>query len=160
MSTVFTETQISSSGTDKLEIMFSAKPGEKLNPLESVASSGELSRIMLAIKSVLSAADSIPILVFDEIDANIGGEVGKEVGKELKETGKKHQVICISHLPQVASFADHHFCVKKSIVEGRTLTTISALSKQDKVLEISRMLGGGKSAQAHAKNIVSKSKYS
>ncbi len=154
MAATFSENQISPSGIDKLGIMFSANPGEKLSPLDSVASSGELSRIMLAIKSVFSAADKIPILIFDEIDANIGGEVGKEVGKELKRIGKKHQVICISHLPHVASFADHHFQVKKSIIEGRTVTTISALSEQEKVLEISRMLGGGKAAKTHAKNIV------
>lgn len=154
MSVVFTENQISPTGIDKLEIMFSANPGEKLSPLDSVASSGELSRIMLSIKSVLSAADKIPILIFDEIDANIGGEIGKEVGKELKRIGKKHQAICISHLPHVASFADHHFQVKKNIVDGRTVTTISTLSEQEKVLEISRMLGGGKAAKTHAKNIV------
>lgn len=157
MSAVFTENQISSSGIDKLEIFFSANPGEKLSPLDSVASSGELSRIMLAIKSILSAADKIPILIFDEIDANIGGEIGKEVGKELKRIGRKHQIICISHLPQVASFADHHLQVKKNIIEKRTITTISALSEQEKVLEISRMLGGGKAAKIHAKEIVNSS---
>ena len=95
----------------------------------------------------MSTADQIPILVFYEIDANIGGKVGKEVGKELKKIGKKHQVICISHLPKVASFADHHFQVKKNIYYGRTVSTISSLSEQEKVLEISRMLGGGKAPQ-------------
>lgn len=152
----FSDTTISSSGIDKLEVLFSANKGEKLAPLKSVASSGELSRIMLAIKTVLSNSDLIPILIFDEIDANIGGEVANEVGTELKKLGKEHQVICISHLAQVASFADYHFLVRKEVKNERTFTEISLLSDSNKVKELSRMLGGGKAAVAHASDMLKK----
>lgn len=152
----FSEINISSSGIDKMEVLFSANKGEKLAPLKSVASSGELSRIMLAIKTVLSNSDLIPILIFDEIDANIGGEVANEVGRELRKLGKEHQVICISHLAQVASFADCHFLVKKEVKDNRTFTQISVLPDADKVAELSRMLGGGKAALAHASDMLRK----
>lgn len=152
----FSETGISSTGIDKLDVLFSANKGEKLSSLKSVASSGELSRVMLAIKTVLSNSDQIPILIFDEIDANIGGEVANEVGKELRKLGREHQVICISHLAQVASFSDTHFLVRKEVKGERTFTQISTLSEKDKISEISRMLGGGKAAMAHASDMLKK----
>ncbi len=148
------DTNISPSGIDKIEVLFSANKGEKLASLKSVASSGELSRIMLAIKTVLSNSDLIPILIFDEIDANIGGEVAKEVGKELKKLSKQHQVICISHLAQVALFADTHFQVSKKIRDNRTFTEITPLSDSNKIIELSRMLGGGKAAVTHAADML------
>ncbi|HBM15058.1 MAG TPA: DNA repair protein RecN [Lentisphaeria bacterium] len=154
LSILFTETDPSSSGIDKLELLFSANKGEKAASLRSVASSGELSRIMLAVKTVLSHSELIPILIFDEIDANIGGEVANEVGKELRKLGKEHQVICISHLAQVASFAETHLCVIKEVKGERTFTSIRALSPEEKITEISRMLGGGKAASIHASEIL------
>ena len=158
LSISFSDTSISASGIDQIEVLFSANKGEKLAPLKSVASSGELSRIMLAIKTVLSNSDLIPILIFDEIDANIGGEVANEVGNELKKLGKEHQVICISHLAQVASFADSHFLVRKNVRDNRTFSEISVLSDTNKVKELSRMLGGGKAAIAHASDMLKKKK--
>ena len=151
----FIEISPSTSGTDKIEFMFTANPGEAKHPLRKVASSGEISRVMLAIKTVLSHADNIPILVFDEIDANIGGEVANQVGSELQKLGKKHHVLCISHQPQVAAFANTHFSVSKEVKDDhRTHTAISKLDKNKRVQEIARMLGGGKAAIKHAEEII------
>ena len=125
------------------------------NPLRKVASSGEISRVMLAIKTVLTNADNIPILIFDEIDANIGGEVANQVGLELLNLGKKHHVLCISHQPQVAAFANTHFNVSKTVNDdSRTFTKISRLNENERIREIARMLGGGKAAREHAKEIM------
>ncbi|MCP4179115.1 MAG: DNA repair protein RecN [bacterium] len=148
----------SPTGTDKIDIQFSANPGEQLNPLRSVASSGELSRVMLAIKTVLSNADSIPTLIFDEIDANIGGEIASQVGHELLLLGKQHQILCISHLAQVASFADSHYSVSKSVIDGRTFTNINVLNKKNRVDELARMLGGSSMAKEHAKEMLTDNK--
>jgi DNA repair protein RecN (Recombination protein N) len=109
---------------------------------------------MLALKTVLSSADSIPVLVFDEIDVNIGGETAMIVGQELKALGVSHQVLCISHLPQVAACADTHYSVEKSVVKGRTFTAIAELKGSDRKSEISRMLGGGKAAEKHAEEML------
>jgi len=124
--------------------------------LKEIASSGEISRVMLAIKTVISDNDSTPIMVFDEIDVNIGGEVAFNVGTELYKIGKKHQVICISHLPQVASFADNHIYVKKESNANRTLTKVKTITHSERVFEISRMLGGGKASVIHAEEIINK----
>lgn len=141
-------------GSDKIEIMFCANPGSPMLPLRDVASSGEISRVMLAIKTVLSDVDSIPILIFDEIDSNIGGEVANQVGLELQKLGKNHHVLCISHLPQVASFANVHFRVHKDIVDNNTFTRICLLDRKEKTKEIARMLGGGDAAYKHAEQLV------
>ncbi|HJO96077.1 MAG TPA: DNA repair protein RecN [Victivallales bacterium] len=150
----YEKTVPSSTGTDKIDIQFSANPGEQLGPLRNVASSGELSRVMLAIKTVLSNADSIPTLIFDEIDANIGGEIAGQVGQELLVLGKQHQILCISHLAQVASFADSHYSVSKSVIDGRTFTSINVLNKNDRIDELARMLGGSFMAKKHAKEML------
>ncbi len=144
-------------GIDKIDILFSPNPGESPKSLKEIASSGEISRVMLAIKTVISDNDAIPIMVFDEIDVNIGGEVAFNVGTELYKIGQNHQVICISHLPQVASFADNHIHVKKESDENRTLTKIKAITHKDRVSEISRMLGGGEASIIHAEEIINKS---
>ncbi len=141
-------------GFDSVEFMFSANPGEGLSPLRKVASSGEISRVMLALKAVLAAADSIPVLVFDEIDVNIGGETAAAVGRELRKLGKSHQLLCISHLPQVAAAAEMHFKVEKSVQGGRTFATVARLAKKERALEIARMLGGGKAAEIHAAELL------
>ncbi len=129
------------SGVDKVEFLVSTNPGEPLKPLAKIASTGETSRLMLAIKSVLSTADATPTLIFDEIDVGIGGRSGEVVGKKLSTLSKEHQVICITHLPQVAAFADVHFTVRKDVLQNSTSGTITELADQDKLEEISAMLG-------------------
>ena len=149
----------STTGTDKIDYIFTANPGEDKLPLKKVASSGEISRVMLAIKTVLSNADEVPILIFDEVDANIGGKVATQVGNELRNLGKTHHVLCISHQPQVAAFGNSHFSVSKSVdSNNRTLTEILKLNTEEKVTEIGRMLGGGKAATKHAVEIISSQK--
>lgn len=150
----FAEISPGNKGMDAIEFMFSANPGEPANPLRKVASSGEISRVMLALKTVLADADAVPILVFDEIDVNIGGKTAVTVGRELKKLGNSHQLFCISHLPQVAAAADRHYRVDKAVQGGRTLTSIELLSQSDRQEEITRMLGGGKAAQKHAEELL------
>ena len=144
------------SGIDKIEILFCPNPGEDSLPLRNIASSGEISRVMLAVKTVLSDADNIPILIFDEIDANIGGEIAHQVGSELHKLAVKHHVLCISHLAQVASFADSHFKVDKEVIDSRTFSKIEKLNKEEQIREIARMLGGGKAAENHARELLNK----
>lgn len=131
-------------GCDAVAYMFEPNPGEAARPLASIASSGEVARVMLALKSVLAAHDSVDLLVFDEIDANIGGEVGKIVGEKMRAVARHHQVIAITHLPQSAVFGDRHLVVSKSVAGGRTRTRIQAVEGEDRVAEIARMLGGEK----------------
>ncbi|MBP3394097.1 MAG: DNA repair protein RecN [Lentisphaeria bacterium] len=137
-------------GADRIEFMFTANPGVPLMPLREVASSGELSRVMLAAKTVLAEADSIPILIFDEIDANIGGETASRIGQEIAALAENKQILCISHLPQVACNASVHFMVSKESAADVTTTHIRRLDKASRINEISRMLGGGEIAHEHA----------
>jgi len=129
-------------GFDAVELLFSPNPGEPLKPLRAIASSGEISRLMLAIKSALAAHDAIPLLVFDEIDTNVGGEIAHAVGAKMCELGKDHQVICITHLPQVAATASSHFVVTKDVAHGRTFSNLHEVSGKARQEEIARMLGG------------------
>lgn len=131
-----------SSGFDSVELLFSPNPGEPLKPLRTIASSGEISRLMLAIKSALAAHDAIPLLVFDEIDTNVGGEIAHAVGIKMQTLGRDHQVICITHLPQVAATASSHFVVTKEVVRGRTYSQLREVSGKERREEIARMLGG------------------
>ena len=140
----------SAEGADKIEFLFSANPGVPPMPLKDVASSGETSRVMLAVKTVLADADNIPILIFDEIDANIGGETAICVGREIGLLAKKKQILCISHLPQVASFAGTHFMVSKNSDGEKTSSHVVKLDREARAKEISRMLGVGKEALKHA----------
>jgi DNA repair protein RecN (Recombination protein N) len=128
-------------GVDRLQLVVSAKPGEPLRPLAAVASGGETSRLMLAIKSVLSEADSVPILVFDEIDAGIGGRVGEAVGRRLWDLGRSHQVVAVTHLPQIAAFGDRHFSVRKLVEDGRTSTSVVPVEGDARIAELTSMLG-------------------
>jgi len=130
------------SGVDAIEFAFAPNAGELARPLRAIASSGEISRVMLAVKAVLADHDSIPVLVFDEIDANVGGAMGTAIGTKLDTVGRHHQVLCITHLPQVAVFGKTHFAVAKEVVNGRTRTLISCLEKDERVEEVARMLGG------------------
>jgi len=130
------------SGLDSVELLFCPNPGEPLKPLRAIASSGEISRLMLAIKSALAAHDAIPLLVFDEIDTNVGGEIAHAVGAKMRTLGRDHQVICITHLPQVAATASSHFVVTKDVMRGRTFSDLHEVSEKVRREEIARMLGG------------------
>lgn len=154
----FSEVEPGPNGMDRVELLFSANAGESVHPLRKIASSGELSRLMLALKTVLADADSIPVVVFDEIDVNIGGETANRVGEELHHLGRNRQILCISHLAQVAARADRHFRVEKHTEEGRTFSECRELDAEGRVREIGRMLGGGESAVTHARAILSKIK--
>jgi DNA repair protein RecN (Recombination protein N) len=129
-------------GFDSVELLFSPNPGEPLKPLRAIASSGEISRLMLAIKSALAAYDAIPLLVFDEIDTNVGGEIAHTVGAKMQRLGRDHQVICITHLPQVAATASSHFVVTKDVARGRTFSNLHEVTGKGRQEEIARMLGG------------------
>jgi DNA repair protein RecN (Recombination protein N) len=131
-----------SNGFDSVELLFSPNPGEPLKPLRAIASSGEISRLMLAIKSALAAHDAIPLLVFDEIDTNVGGEIAHAVGAKMQTLGRDHQVICITHLPQVAATASSHFVVTKDVARGRTFSNLHEVTGKARQEEIARMLGG------------------
>ena len=145
-------------GIDSVTFLFAANAGVPMLPLRDVASSGEVARVMLAVKTVLATVDEIPILVFDEIDANIGGETACRVGEELALLGRYKQIISISHLAQVAVCADTHFRVAKHVSDGRTLSGIRKLDDAARVKEIARMLGGGESASAHAEDMLKQAK--
>jgi DNA repair protein RecN (Recombination protein N) len=129
-------------GFDSVELLFSPNPGEPLKPLRAIASSGEISRLMLAIKSALAAHDEIPLLVFDEIDTNVGGEIAHAVGAKMQTLGRDHQVICITHLAPVAAAASSHFVVTKEVVSGRTFSSLEEVTAKARREEIARMLGG------------------
>ena len=147
-------------GADKIEFLISANAGESPKPLARVASGGEASRVMLALKTVLSAEDPVLTLVFDEVDAGIGGRTANAVGEKLKGLAVGRQVLCVTHLAQIARFADHHYCVEKSDSDGRTIVSIRRLSDEERVNELARMLGGEKESEAalhHARELLSAS---
>ncbi len=134
-------------GTDEVEFLISPNPGEPLKPLHRIASGGELSRLMLAIRVILAAADMTPTIVFDEVDAGIGGSMAETVGRKLMTASHQHQVLCVTHLPQIACFADRHVAVSKRSLRDRTQTTVQILDGTERPQELARMLGGpGRSA--------------
>jgi len=130
------------SGMDTIEFGFAPNVGEPMRALRAIASSGEISRVMLATKTVLAAHDRIPVMIFDEIDANVGGEMGHAVGEKLASVSRSHQVVCITHLPQVAVHGTTHFVVVKEVRQGRTRTLIRLVEGRERVEEVARMLGG------------------
>ena len=136
------EEKITSRGYDDVEFMISTNPGEALRPLDQIASGGELSRIMLALKTVVADKDDISTLIFDEIDAGISGKTAWKVSQKLGELSKEHQIICITHLPQIAAMADTHFMIEKGLEDGRTVTSIYGLDEEASVRELARLLGG------------------
>ena len=147
-------------GADEVSYGFAPNPGEPMRPLRLIASSGEISRVMLALKTVLAAHDLIPVLVFDEIDANVGGEIARVVGEKLATLGKSRQVLCITHLPQVAACGHRHFAVQKHVAGERTFTQITCLSPEERIEEITRMLGGAaltSVTREHARELLSRS---
>ncbi|HXS68440.1 MAG TPA: DNA repair protein RecN, partial [Candidatus Polarisedimenticolia bacterium] len=142
-------------GLDTIEFQFAPNPGEPAKPLRAIASSGELARVMLALKTVLAAEDEIPVLVFDEVDANVGGETAKAVGEKMRQIADKRQVLCITHLPQVAAAGTAHYVVTKQVKDGRTISEISLLNKKERVTELTRMLGGETdAARKHAEALL------
>jgi DNA repair protein RecN (Recombination protein N) len=150
--------ELGPAGDCACEFLFSSNVGEDLLPLGRIASSGELARVMLALKTILADLDDIPVLVFDEVDANVGGEIGGVVGEKLAAVGKKHQVFCVTHLPQVAAHAAHHLVVTKHQVNDRTVVAIEPIhdNRKARISELARMLGdrNAKSALAHAEELL------
>jgi DNA repair protein RecN (Recombination protein N) len=130
-------------GAESAEFIFGPNPGEPMQPLRQIASSGEISRVMLAVKSALADQDDTPLMVFDEIDANVGGEIATAVGCKMASLGQRHQVVAITHFPQVAAKATHHFVVTKEVVGGRTHSRLTPVSGTRRIDELVRMLGGG-----------------
>jgi DNA repair protein RecN (Recombination protein N) len=148
---------LTESGWDRAEFMIAPNVGEALKPLAAIASGGELSRVVLALKCILAASDAVETLVFDEVDAGIGGGTAEVVGRKLRELARYHQVICITHLPQIARFAEQHLKITKAVLAGRTRTEIRKLGKDDRQKEIARMLGGEtitKATLAHARELL------
>lgn len=146
------------SGSDRVVFCFGPNPGEPVLPLPRIASSGEISRVTLAVKTVLCAADPVPVLIFDEVDANIGGRVAVAVAEELRAVGRRHQVLSVTHLPQIAAAAATHFQVSKVVEEGRTVTRVARLEDGAREAEILRMMGASESSEAaleHAREMLS-----
>ncbi|GAB6096046.1 DNA repair protein RecN [Desulfatiferula olefinivorans] len=144
-------------GMDKAVFMIAPNVGEDMKPLSRIASGGELSRVILALKAILAGVDSVATIIFDEVDAGIGGAVAEKVGEKIKALSAHHQVICITHLPQIAKFGDHHYKIEKTVVDGRTATGIHPLSETARVDELARMLGGATitdATLAHAREML------
>lgn len=143
---------VSALGFDEVEFLISTNPGESIKPLGQVASGGELSRVMLAIKTVMAGKDDIDTLIFDEIDAGISGKTAWRVSEELDKVAKQHQVICITHLPQIAAMADRHFCIYKSSSDASTITDINVLNDEESLAELARLLGSDTLTEAALSN--------
>ena len=149
--------RLAARGYDQVEFYLSANPGEPLLPLVQVASGGELSRLMLALKALSAAAEATPTLIFDEVDAGIGGGVAEVVGRRLKVLADQHQVLCITHLPQIAACADHAYTVTKTVAQGRTISSAQRLTQRERLQELARMLGGVEitpEARRHAREML------
>ena len=144
--------QFHANGFDSCEFMISLNPGEPMKPLTKVASGGELSRIMLAMKSVLASQDEIPTLIFDEIDTGISGRTAQKVSEKMAQIGASHQILCITHLAQIAAMADAHFLIEKGVQDGRTTTGIRELATGEIHTELARMLGGAEITSAVLEN--------
>jgi DNA repair protein RecN (Recombination protein N) len=145
-------------GLDRVRLLLSANPGEDVKPLARVASGGELSRVLLALKAVLSEVDRVPTYVFDEVDSGVGGAVAEVIGSKLSSVSSKHQVVCITHLPQIAAWANSHYSVHKHVSGGRTVCEISRLNESERIEEVARMAGGTRvteKARGHARALLS-----
>lgn len=150
---VVRQEEFNEKGFDEVSFLISTNPGEPLMPLEKVLSGGELSRIMLALKCVFAEKDEIPTLIFDEIDTGISGAVAQRVGEKMYQLSDTHQVLCITHLPQIAVLSDHHYFVMKKVKDNKTFTRIKILEKEEKELEISKMLAGDDVTEATLNNV-------
>lgn len=147
---IIPQTKPAATGMESIDFQFGPNPGEPLKPLRQIASSGEISRVMLAVKSSLADQDATPLMVFDEIDANVGGEIARAVGDKMATLGEQHQVIAITHFPQVAAVAGQHFVVEKQVDAGRTTSSLREVTGKNRIDELVRMLGGGDGKQAIA----------
>jgi DNA repair protein RecN (Recombination protein N) len=150
---------LSETGLDRAVFMIAPNVGEAIKPLAAIASGGELSRVVLALKAILAQNDAVETVVFDEVDAGIGGEVAELVGKKLAELAGRHQILCITHLPQIAKYGDHHFRIAKIVAKGRTHTTLVPLGVEERVEELARMLGGETitaKTRAHAREMLAR----
>jgi DNA repair protein RecN (Recombination protein N) len=125
-----------------VEFIAQTNPGQAAQPLRRIASGGELSRIMLALKGIIAQSDRVSVLVFDEIDANVGGRLGSIIGNKLRSLAEHHQVLCITHLPQIASYADRHFTVRKEVAAGRTESKVRTMQGTERLEELAEMIGG------------------
>ena len=149
--------RLSREGWDRCELLLSANPGEELRPLHRIASGGELSRVMLALRRILGQADQVATCVFDEVDAGIGGATADRVGRQIRALAQNKQVLCITHLAQIAAYGDDHFRVEKQVEEGRTATRVRPLDATERREEIARMLGGARvtaKSRAHADELL------
>ncbi|MFO7708988.1 MAG: DNA repair protein RecN [Desulfobacterales bacterium] len=156
---VIGDSAVTESGIDRAVFTIAPNVGEALKPLSAIASGGELSRVVLALKSILAASESVATIVFDEVDAGIGGAVAEVVGRSLATLSRRHQVLCITHLPQIAKFAEHHFKISKQVASGRTRTVIVPLSEDERTQEVARMLGGEKITRVtleHARELLAR----
>ena len=145
----------SANGADKIEFTLAPNPGEGAKSLQKAVSGGELSRVLLAIKTVMAELDAVPLLIFDEVDSGISGEVGNNIGEALRNLGKHHQVLTITHLHQVASRAQNQLSVSKAESDGRTFTSVAELDKDGRVDELARMLGGNtETMREHARQLL------
>src|SRR5215510_12317290 len=145
-------------GLDRAEFLFSANPGEEPRPLDRIASGGELSRVMLALRTVLAVDSTQKTLIFDEIDAGIGGKAAETVGRKIRELSSRYQILCVTHLAQIAAFADHHYHIEKLLVDGRSVTRIDVLMGDERVEELVRMMSGSRvtdAARQHVKELLS-----
>jgi DNA repair protein RecN (Recombination protein N) len=148
-----------SAGFDQVEFQFAPNVGEPARPLRAIASSGEMARVMLAIKTALAGQDKVPVLVFDEIDANVGGTTARVVGDKMRQIARQHQVLCITHLAPVAAAATTHFLVSKAVRQSRTWSEIRPLQEEERVAEVARMLGGvDAAARQHAEALLSQAR--
>jgi DNA repair protein RecN (Recombination protein N) len=150
---------LSETGMDRASFMIAPNVGEAIKPLAAIASGGELSRVVLAIKAILAQNDSLETVVFDEVDAGIGGGVAELVGKKLAALARFHQILCITHLPQIAKYGQHHFRIEKGVSKGRTHTSIKQLTPKARVQEVARMLGGEQITETtldHAREMLAK----
>ena len=138
----FERTDFTDSGCDSIEFYIATNAGEPLKPLAKIASGGELSRIMLSIKNVLADKDDVGTLIFDEVDTGISGAAAQKVGKKLKQASKGRQIICVTHLAQVAAFADNHLLISKATENGKTFTSVISLDEEGKICELARIMGG------------------
>jgi DNA repair protein RecN (Recombination protein N) len=155
--------EITPSGWDRVEFMFSANTGEPLKPLAKIASGGELSRLLLGLKCILARRDQVGTVIFDEVDAGIGGQAAEDIALKIKQLSDHHQVLCITHLPQIAAKADEHFRVDKTLRNKRTRTEITLLDEENRVFELARMLAGdsvNEETMAFAKGLLRKGKKS
>ncbi len=153
--------ELDATGADEIVFLFEPNPGEAARPLKDIASTGETARVMLAVKTVAAEHDATPVLVFDEIDSNIGGETGRAVGERLRSVARHHQVISITHLPQSAVYGDKHFVVSKDVIDGRTKSMVKTLEGDERIEEISRMLGGSSLTSVvnqHARELLEQAK--